>query len=138
MPMENLTRALLMLSCAVGVNHVLAQTTNGVQIDYSTTPPARSRSALFELHSTHQGLLVPRLTTLQRNAISAPANGLLIYTAHNTPGFNYYNGTAWLQGPQGAQGIQGTVGLTGAAGTAGAQSLAVARKTAPKGVWPST
>jgi hypothetical protein len=59
-------------------NSVLAQT-DGVQIDYSTTPPARSNSAVFELNSTNQGLLVPRLTTVQRTAIATPANGLLVF-----------------------------------------------------------
>lgn len=36
-------------------------------------------SALLNLTSTARGLLLPRLTTAQRDAISAPTNGLLIY-----------------------------------------------------------
>jgi len=36
-------------------------------------------SAVLELQSTSQGLLPPRMTTAQRNAISNPAEGLMIY-----------------------------------------------------------
>jgi hypothetical protein len=35
------------------------------------------------------------MTLAQRNAIATPATGLLIYQTNNTPGFYYYNGTAW-------------------------------------------
>jgi hypothetical protein len=31
----------------------------------------------------------------QRNAISAPATGLMIYQTNSTPGFYYYDGSAW-------------------------------------------
>ena len=36
-------------------------------------------SAVLELESTNKGLLLPRLTTLQRDAIVLPAEGLVIY-----------------------------------------------------------
>ncbi len=36
-------------------------------------------SALFEIVSTTKGLLLPRMTTTQKNAISSPTNGLLVY-----------------------------------------------------------
>jgi len=36
-------------------------------------------SAAFEVDSTIRGLLFPRMTTTQRNAISTPADGLVIY-----------------------------------------------------------
>jgi hypothetical protein len=58
----------------------------------TTTPNA---SSLLEIKSTTKGILVPRMTMAQRNAISLPAMGLLIYQTNNTPGFYYYNGTAW-------------------------------------------
>ena len=58
----------------------------------TTTPDA---SALLEMKSTTQGILIPRMTLVQRNAIASPAKGLMIYQTNNTPGFYYYNGTAW-------------------------------------------
>src|SRR6187455_2857319 len=58
----------------------------------TTTPNA---SSLFEIRSTTQGMLIPRMTVLQRNAIVSPATGLLIYQTNSAPGFYYYTGTAW-------------------------------------------
>jgi hypothetical protein len=51
-------------------------------------------SALLEMKSTTKGLLLPRLTTAERDAISSPAEGLLIYN-NTTKVLNFYNGTVW-------------------------------------------
>src|SRR6476661_246242 len=59
----------------------------------TTTPHA---SAVLDLSSSSKGLLFPRLTQAQRNAIASPATGLTIYQTDNTPGLYTYNGTAWL------------------------------------------
>lgn len=53
-----------------------------------------SASAALDVFSTTKGLLVPRLTILQRDAIAAPAVGLLIYNTEALT-FNYWNGTVW-------------------------------------------
>ncbi len=58
----------------------------------TVTPDA---SAKLEIKSTTKGLLIPRMTVTQRNAISRPSTSLLIYQTNSTPGFYYYNGTAW-------------------------------------------
>ena len=51
-------------------------------------------SAALQINSTTQGVLAPRLTTVQRDAIVTPATGLQIYnTTLNTEDF--YNGTSW-------------------------------------------
>jgi Chaperone of endosialidase len=52
-------------------------------------------SAILDLKSGNKGLLVPRMTLAQRNAIAVPAIGLLIYQIDNTPGFYCYDGAAW-------------------------------------------
>jgi hypothetical protein len=52
-------------------------------------------SSLLEIRSTSKGILIPRMTLTQRNAIAKPATGLLIYQTNSTPGFYYYNGSAW-------------------------------------------
>jgi hypothetical protein len=36
-------------------------------------------SAAMEIESTNKGLLLPRMTSTQKNAISSPANGLLVF-----------------------------------------------------------
>ena len=56
------------------------------------TPDA---SSVLELKSTSSGFLMPRMTQAQRDAISGPANGLMIYQTNNTPGYYFYDGTAW-------------------------------------------
>jgi len=62
-------------------------------IGVGTTSP--NASALMDLTSTTKGLLIPRMTTTQRNAIANPATGLLIWQTDGTAGFYYYNGSAW-------------------------------------------
>ncbi len=52
-------------------------------------------SAILDVKSTAKGMLIPRMTQTQRNAIATPATGLLIYQTDNTIGFYYYNGTVW-------------------------------------------
>ncbi|MGC6403409.1 MAG: hypothetical protein ACON4A_08200 [Flavobacteriaceae bacterium] len=51
-------------------------------------------SAILQLNSTTQGLLLPRMTTTQRDAIANPANGLLVFDT-TTNQLNVYNGTKW-------------------------------------------
>ncbi len=51
-------------------------------------------SAMLDIKSTNAGILVPRLTQVQRNAIISPATGLMIFQTDNTPGFYYNAGTS--------------------------------------------
>ena len=60
----------------------------------TNTPHA---SAQLDITSTSRGLLIPRITLVQRNGIAGPAAGLLVYQTDNTPGFYFYNGSAWVQ-----------------------------------------
>ena len=54
-------------------------------------------SAMLDIKSTAKGMLVPRMTKAQKNAIATPASGLLIYQdAPDSTGFYYYNGSSWL------------------------------------------
>jgi cell division septum initiation protein DivIVA len=48
-------------------------------------------SSIVDIFSTSRGLLIPRLTTLQRNAIVGPAAGLLIFQTDGVKGFYYYD-----------------------------------------------
>ena len=60
----------------------------------TTTPDA---SALLEVKSTNKGILIPRMTQAQRNAIASPAQGLLIFQTNATAAFYFYNGSTWIQ-----------------------------------------
>jgi trimeric autotransporter adhesin len=54
-------------------------------------------SALLDVKSTAKGVLVPRMTKAQKNAIPSPATGLLVFqNAPDSVGFYYYNGSGWL------------------------------------------
>ncbi len=61
---------------------------SNAQVGIGTSEP--NPSSILELVSKNKGMLTPRMTTEQRNLISNPANGLLIYNT-STSGFNYYD-----------------------------------------------
>jgi uncharacterized protein (TIGR02145 family) len=65
---------------------------NGTSVGIGTTGP--TGSAILELSSTTQGTLIPRMTVVQRDAITSPATGLIIYNT-DCNDINYYNGSAW-------------------------------------------
>jgi hypothetical protein len=56
-----------------------------------TTPDA---SAMLDISSTSSGLLIPRMTSAQRSAITSPATGLVVYQTDGTSGFYYNSGTS--------------------------------------------
>ena len=67
---------------------------NGSNLGVGTTSP--DASALTDLTSTTQGFLPPRMTTVQRNAIANPVNGLMIF--NSTTGCpNYYFSSVWYE-----------------------------------------
>ena len=55
---------------------------------------APSAAAKLQIDSETQGFLPPRMSTTQRNAISTPPEGLVIFNL-TTHKLNFYNGTAW-------------------------------------------
>ncbi|MFH7013176.1 hypothetical protein ACHRV5_15015 [Flavobacterium sp. FlaQc-52] len=58
-------------------------------------PTTLNPFAVFETESTTKGFLPPRMTTVQRDAITPPPAGLTVYnTTTNT--LQIYNGTVWL------------------------------------------
>ena len=72
-----------------GANTTNAISTGGVGIN-TTTP-----EAIFDAVSTSSGILIPRMTTTQRNAISTPVNSMLIYNT-TTTNFEYYKDAVWV------------------------------------------
>ena len=94
----------------------------------TTTPDA---SSVLEMQATDKGVLVPRMTTVQRTAIASPANALLVYDTDFNCFYYFVTTTGWQnlcagtagpagpQGPAGTNGIPGTTGLTGPAGATG-------------------
>ncbi|MGB3076473.1 MAG: hypothetical protein WBB36_14185, partial [Chitinophagales bacterium] len=58
----------------------------------TNTPNA---SSLLDITSTTKGVLIPRMTKAQRDAIAAPVEGLMIYQTNSTQGFYFYDGNSW-------------------------------------------
>jgi microcystin-dependent protein len=69
----------------------LTKAQNNVGIN-TTTPDS---SAALEVQSTTQGMLIPRMNTIQRLMIATPATGLLVYQIDGPAGFYFYDGTSW-------------------------------------------
>jgi hypothetical protein len=54
-------------------------------------------SALLDVKSNSKGVMIPRMNKAQKNAIVAPATGLLVFQiAPDSAGFHYYDGVKWL------------------------------------------
>ncbi len=62
------------------------------QVGVGTLTP--DTSAMLDISSSTKGLLAPRMTTIEKNAIASPANGLLVYDT-DLAKFDYFNGTVW-------------------------------------------
>lgn len=82
----------LLLLFSISNLTLLSQTKN---VGIGTTSP--DGSALLDLDASDMGLLIPRMTEIQKNAISSPATGLIVYQTDGTAGFYYYSGTAWVK-----------------------------------------
>ena len=95
------------------------------QVGINTNTP--DASSALEIESTTGGILIPRMTETQRDAIALPASGLMIYQTDEISGFYFYNGTQWtsvgMSGPQGDQGPQGEAGVAGPVGADGADGI---------------
>ena len=60
----------------------------------NTTGATANSSAILDVSSTSKGILIPRMSSVQRTGIGTPANGLLVYD-NDSLAFAYYNGAAW-------------------------------------------
>ena len=100
---------------------LIALNASAQSVAINTDGSAADNSALLDLKSTNQGVLVPRMTASQRGLIPSPATGLMVYQTDAPSGFYFYNGTAWtsLNGATGPQGVQGPAGVQGPQGPAG-------------------
>ena len=123
------------------LSFILFSALSYAQVGINTNTP--DASSALDIESTTGGILIPRLTESQRDAVSSPATGLMIYQIDQTTGFYFYNGTAWTriegvtgpQGPTGPQGIQGPAGNDGADGTNGTNGVDGADGSSAYQIW---
>jgi len=79
------------------------------QVSISSSSAEPDPSAMMDVSSTDKGILIPRMTLLQRNAIETPAQGLLVFITDDMR-FYAYNGSAWEKVLAGVDGGWNTSG----------------------------
>lgn len=122
-------KKLLPVTLALCLSSVLTAQSVAINTDGSTA----NSSALLDIKSSNKGMLIPRMTKAQRNAIAAPANGLIVYVnAPDTVGLSFYNGSLWKwieeknsNNGWGLYGNAGTSPLSNLVGTSDATDLAL-------------
>jgi len=107
-------------ACLFGIFGLSSVQAQSVGINTSGATP--HASAILDVSSESKGVLIPRMNQAQRDAIVSPATGLMIYQVNNTPGFYYFNGSAWA--------------AVGGSSNAGAQVALFATKTSNAQVLP--
>jgi hypothetical protein len=65
------------------------------QIGIGTKNPAASAALEVTSSTNNKGILIPRITATQKDAIASPAQGLLVYQTTAPIGFYYYTGNSW-------------------------------------------
>ncbi len=86
---------------------------SNAQVAINSDGSSANPSAMLDVSSTNKGFLVPRMTRQQRELISNPANGLLVFETDNpTMGFYYFDGNVWKKLETGGLnwGLQGNSG----------------------------
>ncbi len=82
----------LFLSTPLLAQHNTSELPSSINAD-GNAPDA---SAMLDVNSTEKGVLIPRMTTTQREAVNAPANGLLVYDT-DTDTFWYFDNSQWYE-----------------------------------------
>ncbi len=99
-----------------------------------TSVPLADNSSMLEIKSNNKGILIPRMTTAERDVIGTPAIGLLIFNT-STDQFEFYAATptpSWIgiaknnmNGDWALTGNNGTSAATNFLGTIDERSLAM-------------
>jgi hypothetical protein len=96
-PLKKLNYGTLRLRILVIIlTGVVTYKANAQSMGISNTVITPDNSSILEMRSTNKGMLLPRMTTTERDAISSPAVGLMVYNS-STNKFNFFNGTVWTE-----------------------------------------
>ncbi|MEI6766663.1 MAG: glycine-rich protein [Bacteroidota bacterium] len=88
---KTITGVILSLMLLISYSSLFGQ---GAAVNTSGAPP--DNSAIFDVSSNQKGMLMPRMTEQERNAIVNPADGLLIFNT-TTKCINIYTNSFWGQ-----------------------------------------
>ena len=125
---------------------VLLTATTYAQVGIGTTTP--DASSALDITSTTKGLLIPRMTNAQRQAISNPAAGLQVFVTDLDGGrFMFYDGTEWgtisftekrpdapIIGTAVAGNAQATVSITAPSSNGGSAITSYTATSSPGGI----
>ncbi len=87
--MKNLITPILVLLLFPFAEALVAQ----VAINNTAIDP--DGSAMLDISSNEKGILIPRMTAAQKEGISSPAEGLMVFQTDATAGYYYYDGSSW-------------------------------------------
>ena len=99
-------RTILKITVVLGLLLLIPGLFSFSQVGVNTDSSLPDNSAMLDVKSANKGFLAPRVAltaTTDVSTINSPANGLLVYNTATagssptnvTPGYYYYNGTAW-------------------------------------------
>lgn len=77
--------------------------TLSAQVAINTDGSIADASAMLDVSSTAKGMLIPRMSETERNSISSPATGLMVFVTDDST-FYYYDNSSWQKLGQGASG----------------------------------
>jgi hypothetical protein len=89
-PLNLNTCTRLLVSLCLSALVMLPAFSNAQGVSINSDNSSADASSILELKSTSKGMLTPRMTTAERDAIVSPATGLLIYNT-TTGAFNFYD-----------------------------------------------
>lgn len=83
------------LTLALAFILIISSSASAQSVAINTNGSFADSTALLDVSSTSKGLLIPRMTKMQRDSIVAPATGLMVYQTNDSSGFWYYSGVFW-------------------------------------------
>lgn len=84
------------LICLITSIFLLQFFSYGQSLAVNTDGSTANASALLDVKSTTKGILIPRMSRTQRNALASPATGLMIFQdSPDSIGLYYYTGSTW-------------------------------------------
>ncbi|MBX3101711.1 MAG: hypothetical protein KF690_04320 [Bacteroidetes bacterium] len=86
---NNMKRLLLLVLCWLAIT-----SSRGQNVGIGTSSP--HPKALLDIESTDKGVLIPRLTQAQIQALGTPPAGLMLFNT-DSGCFQYYNGAQWIR-----------------------------------------
>lgn len=88
---------ILRLGFGIAITITFQLTAASQSLSVNTTGAVAHPSAILDVSSDTKGMLIPRVSKAERNAIASPATGLMVFQNNpDSTGFYYYSGSSWV------------------------------------------